>query len=472
MRVCLITFGCQMNKLDSELAAEALAAAGHSVVADVAQADAVIFNTCAVREHAEQRVRSRLAQIKSRKERQPGFRIGVMGCFAERLGSALLAEYPYVDLVCGTRHFPRLAELLAQCAQGPVVAVGAGDDLAPGIGVSHPRRRHQGVIGYISVLRGCENCCAYCVVPAVRGAQVSRPRQAIAEEARNLAARGCREIVLLGQNIDAYGKDLGAGEDLASLLETVHEATAGSGAPGLPRIRFVTNHPRDIVPRLVQMVNDLPRVCKHFHMPAQSGSTRILAAMRRGYTREEYDERLAMIANFCPAALVASDFIVGFPGETEEDFQQTLDLVSRARFQNSYIFKYSPRPGTAAAACADDVPYAEKQRRHQALLRAQGEVSQQRHQALVGSVQEILVEGTSPRDQQRLIGRTSQNLICVFPAPPHRQDYIGRLVKLRIVSATALTLSGVLCEYCVHSAASSSATTCVNPPAIPPNAAG
>jgi len=443
MRICIITFGCQMNKLDSELAAEALAAAGHTLVADAAGADAVIFNTCAVRDHAEQRVRSRLEQLKARKARQPLFRIGVMGCFAERLGQDLLAQYPYVDLICGTRHFPRIAELLAQCDSGPVVAVGEGDGQAAGIGASHPRLRHQGVIGYVSVLRGCQNRCAYCVVPSVRGAQISRPLGAIVEEARNLAARGCREIILLGQNIDAYGKDRGAeGDDLAALLEAVHDATAKGGDAGLPRIRFVTSHPRDIVPRLVRAVNDLPRVCKHFHMPAQSGSTRILSAMRRGYTRAEYDERLAMIAELCPQALVASDFIVGFPGETVDDFQQTLDLVRQAKFQNSYIFKYSPRPNTLAAKWPDDVPQAEKHRRHQALLAAQNEVNRERHCALVKSVQEILVEGFSPRDSRRLIGRTSQNLICVFPAPANPQAYIGCLVRLRIIDATALTLVG------------------------------
>jgi tRNA-2-methylthio-N6-dimethylallyladenosine synthase len=436
MRICIHTFGCQMNKLDSELVAEALAGAGHTLTADEAEADAVLFNTCSVRDHAEQRVLSRLAQLRARKERRPDLLVGVMGCMAQRLAEELLAKEPTLDLVCGTRAFPRIARLLEEAKTGPVVAVDETPLAAPGALAPHGRPLHAGPQGFVSVMRGCDNVCSYCIVPHVRGREESRPVRAVTEEVRALTDRGATEVTLLGQNIDAYGRDLGT--DLAALLRAVHANEA------LLRIRFVTSHPKDITGELVRTVAELPRVAPHFHMPAQSGSTRVLRAMRRGYTREQYDGKLDLIHRHAPGALVASDFIVGFPGETEADFAATLDLVERAQFQNSYVFKYSPRPGTPAAALADDVPAEEKKRRNLALLAAQEAVGRARAEALRGSLQEILVEGVSPRDAGRLIGRTGTNLICVFDAPPEPEAsaLAGRLVMLEITGGTPLTLFG------------------------------
>lgn len=438
-KIHIITFGCQMNKLDSELAAEALAEAGHAIVDDEAAADTVIFNTCSVRDHAEQRVLSRLAQLKARRAGDPDFRLGIMGCFAERDGAALLRRLPHLDFALGTRQFPRLPEVLARLEGGAKEGLfGETETARPGLDQAHARTRHEGIQGFVSAMRGCSNRCAYCVVPDVRGEEVSRPVAEIVAETAALVEAGAREVTLLGQNIDAYGKH--DGSSLAELLRRIDSEIPPES--GLARIRFVTSHPRDITRELVETVAALPRVCRHFHMPAQSGSDSILKAMRRGYGRAEYDAKLAMIREILPDAMVASDFIVGFPGETEEDFRATLDLLEQADFQNSYIFKYSPRPGTPAAReMADDVPDAEKKRRNHLLLETQNRVNVRRGERLAGRRFTIMAEGPSPRDPRRWIGRTDGNLICVFPLPEGAEgEWSGRMLEVEVESATALTL--------------------------------
>ena len=430
-----------MNKLDSELAAEALADAGHLIVDDEQTADTIIFNTCSVRDHAEQRVLSRLAQLRPKHDADPDFRLGIMGCFAEREGKELLERLPYLDFALGTRQFPRLpqvlAELDAQDANNKTGLFGPDTADSPGIHHRHARARHEGMHGFVSVMRGCDNRCSYCIVPDVRGGEISRPPEEIAAEVRSLALAGAKEVTLLGQNIDAYGKH--AGFTLAGLLRLIDREAPPE--TGLLRLRFVTSHPRDITRELVETVAALPRVCRHFHMPAQSGSDAVLAAMRRGYTRAEYDAKLAMIRGIIPDADIASDFIVGFPGETEEDYRQTRELVANADFQNSYIFKYSPRPGTLSAeTMRDDVPEAEKKRRNNDLLAVQNEVSRRRGERMPGKSVEVLVEGVSPRDARRWTGRTAGNMICVFPAPPEGEDWTGRIARCTISSATPLTL--------------------------------
>ncbi len=447
----IITFGCQMNKLDSELAAEALADAGHAVVDEESRADTIVFNTCSVRDHAEQRVLSRLAQLRPRREADPDFRLGIMGCFAERDGEALLARFPYLDFALGTRQFLRLPQVLADldaaAEQGHrrnAGLFGAGAGESPGVDGAHPRTRHVGMHGFVSVMRGCDNRCAYCIVPETRGGEISRPAKAIASEVRSLALAGAKEVTLLGQNIDAYGKH--GDTNLAALLRLIDREAPPE--TGLLRLRFVTSHPRDITRELVETVAALPRVCRHFHMPAQSGSDAVLLAMRRGYTRAEYDAKLGMIREILPDADIASDFIVGFPGETEADYLATRDLVERADFQNSYIFKYSPRPGTPAAeTLADDVPEAEKKRRNNDLVAAQNEAAARRAASMPGKTVEVLVEGVSSRDARRWTGRTSGNAICVFPAPPSGEDWAGRLAQCTISSATPLTL---YCDEAPH----------------------
>ena len=434
-KIHFITFGCQMNKLDSDLAAESLADAGHAIVDDEYAADTVIFNTCAVRDHAEQRVVSRLAQLIPRRAANPDFRVGIMGCFAEREGETLLRQLPHLDFAVGTRQFPNLPRAIEEMDEKPGL-FGPDEKDNPGIHQAHARRRHRGMHGFVSVMRGCDNRCSYCIVPDVRGGEISRPAQEIALEVKSLAAAGAKEVTLLGQNIDAYGKR--SGGSLANLLRLIDLETKDTG---LLRLRFVTSHPRDITRDLVETVAEVERVCAHFHMPAQSGSDKILAAMRRGYSRGGYDEKIALIREIIPSAGIASDFIVGFPGETEADYLATRELVEKARFQNSYIFKYSPRPGTPSAEeMADDVPQDEKKRRNNDLLAVQNAVNDSRGAEMIGRRLTVLAEGVSSRDERRWVGRSVENYICVFAAPPEGEDWRGRLVELEVESATPLTL--------------------------------
>lgn len=437
--VHFITFGCQMNKLDSELARETLIDAGYAVTDSEQDADTIIFNTCAVRDHAEQRVVSRLAQLAPRRQDEPNLRLGMMGCFAERHGAALLRDLPYLDFAVGTRQFPYLPDILAELddPEEKPSRFGPNPTPSPGIDQAHSRHLHSGIQGFVSVMRGCNNRCSYCIVPDVRGEEISRPPEAIAQEVAALAKAGAREVTLLGQNVDAYGKDTDV--NLARLLRLIDKEAPQE--TGLLRIRFVTSHPRDITRELVETVAELERVCPHFHMPAQSGSDRILSAMRRGYTREEYDGKVAMIREVLPDAGILSDFIVGFPGETEEDYLATRDLVERSLFQNSFIFKYSPRPGTVSAeTMADDVSVEEKKRRNNDLLGVQNRVNATRGSEMIGRELGVLVEGESSRDSRRWVGRSGENYICVFPAPPKGEDWTGKLIQVRVDAATALTL--------------------------------
>ena len=433
--VIIHTFGCQMNRLDTDIAREALVNAGYRLVEDEALAQVVLFNTCSVREHAEERVLQRARQVRS------GVIVGIMGCLAQRMGAELFGLLKKrLHIVCGTRRFPVIDDLVSRAINGEnqVIDIDDTPSAAPGITAAHERSLHKGIQGYVSVMRGCDNFCSYCIVPYVRGGEASRPQEAVVAEVRALVAKGAAEVTLLGQNIDAYGKDINS--SLGDLLRLVHDSV-----PELRRLRFVTSHPRDITREFLATVAQLPRVCRHLHMPAQSGSDAMLTAMRRGYTRAVYEEKLTAVRELVPGMLVTSDFIVGFPGETEEDFRRTAELVAKAEFQGCFIFKYSPRPGTYAAKhLADDVPEEEKKRRNAELLRIQEGVARKRLSGLIGAEVEVLVEGPSARNDTRLCGRTSNNLICVFPAPANARELAGQLVRLRINDATPLTLYGDL----------------------------
>jgi tRNA-2-methylthio-N6-dimethylallyladenosine synthase len=440
-KVFIHAFGCQMNKLDAELALSALRHAGYEEAATPDEADVVLYNTCSVRAHAEERVYSNVGKLKSLKRRKPRLIIGILGCMAQKDGAKIFERLPHVDLVCGTREFPRIAELIEVSRRRADRVLACSEDAAVSeareISVRPDRRR-----AFLGIMRGCDNYCAYCVVPYVRGPEISRPVAEVVDEAKRLADDGCREITLLGQNVNSYGKSFNPPMPaLADLLARLDKIA------GLARLRFVTSHPKDMSREILEAVRDLPTVCEHLHMPAQSGSDRVLAAMNRRYTARGYRNLVALARGIAPGIAIASDFIVGFPGETEAEFDETAALVRDLRFQNSFVFKYSTRPGTAAAKLADDVPWEEKRRRNLALLEIQAAVNLEENRKFIGQEVEVLVEGPSRRDASRLTGRLRTNQIVVFEGPSTGlragpETLAGELVRVRVESATALTLAG------------------------------
>jgi tRNA-2-methylthio-N6-dimethylallyladenosine synthase len=451
MKVYLETMGCQMNRLDSELIEAGLRAAGHELVDDARAADVLLYNTCSVRRHAEEKVHSRLGWACQRKASGRRLVVGVLGCMAQRLGGRLSRRHAGVDIVCGPGQLARLPELIAAAADGgaaPAVVLDpprtqTGDPAAAealDAGRDAARTPLPGQ-AYVRVMRGCDQFCTYCIVPFVRGPERSRPPEAIVEEVRRLAGAGVTQVTLLGQTVSRYRHGPVGLADLLARLD---------GVPGLRRLRFVTSFPGGFDRAILQAMADLPTVCEYLHIPAQSGSDRMLRAMGRRYGRAEYDELIDAARETVPGIAVAGDFIVGFPGESEADHEASAGLIRRAGYKNSFIFKYSPRPGTAGArALADDVPDAVKRRRNNELLAVQEEVSLAGNRQWVGRTAEVLVEGPSPRTrrqpepapagQTQLIGRTRTDHIVVFNGP---QDLAGRYADVRIASATALTLMG------------------------------
>jgi len=430
-KVFLATFGCQMNKLDSELLLGTLLEEGWTSCGSPEEADLVVLNTCSVRRHAEEKVYSRLGLLRKIKEKRPGMRIAVVGCMAQSEKARILERAPGVDVVAGTSQMWRLGELLRAAASRRVLAVEPGDRAAVR---RNPSARPTPFQAYVAVSWGCDNRCSYCVVPSVRGAEVSRPMDDILDEVRGLADDGVKEVTLLGQNVDSYGKGLGGAATLASLLEKADRIE------GIERLRFVTSHPRDVTPELLDAVAKLPKVCEYLHLPAQSGSDRILDLMRRGYGSRRYREILDAARRTVPDIAISSDFIVGFPTETEEDFEATRRLLLEGDFANSFIFKFSPRPGTPAAEMPDDVPRRVKEERNRMLLDEQERTGARRNASRIGSLVEVLVEGASKRDAENLAGRTRDNSIVVFPAEEGISP--GELVEIGITDATALTLIG------------------------------
>ncbi|MFW5982607.1 MAG: tRNA (N6-isopentenyl adenosine(37)-C2)-methylthiotransferase MiaB [Candidatus Brocadiia bacterium] len=429
----ITTFGCQMNKLDSELIEGALRRHGYEPADEPDRANVVLYNTCSVRDQAENRVFSHLGTFRERANDDPDFILGVVGCMAQRLGEELREKFPYIRLVCGTRNFTRIPDYLEhlRATEDCIVAID-GDDVDIR---RDPELRNAGPHGYVSIMRGCDNYCAYCVVPHLRGRETSRPPQQVLEEVRRLVDSGIREVTLLGQNVNSYGKGLEEGVNLPALLRQLNDVD------GLRRIRFITSHPKDMNEQIFRAVSGLDAVCEHVHMPAQSGSDSVLERMNRGYDSGRYYELIEKGREICPDLAFASDFIVGFPGETEEDFERTVELVRTVEFQQSYIFRYSPRPGTRAAEMNDDVPDGEKRRRQQVLLEAQKEVDGQRRAALRGQVLPVLCteKNASHPEEGKWRGRTRQNDIAVFSAPACG---IGDIRPVRIQKATELTLFG------------------------------
>lgn len=435
-RLCVLSFGCQMNVYDGELMASAFRRAGYERASEPETADVILINTCAVREHAEEKVFSHLGHLKRLKRNRPGLVLGVTGCMAERMGAEIAKRAPHVDLVAGARSFGDILDLAAaaQRGAGPVISVGV-DRPPPERDVTVRMDPHR---AYIAVSRGCDHHCTFCIVPSTRGREKGRPLAEIVDEVARLVADGVVEVTLLGQNIDSYGKDRPEGEDLHQLLHACH------AVEGLKRLRFVTSHPEDMEERIFDDMASLPKLCGALHIPPQSGSSRVLKRMARGYTRERYLEVVSEFRKRFPEGEVAADFIVGFPGETDEDFEQSVSLLEEVRFQQSFVFRYSPRPGTPSEKhFEDDVPLPVKAARNLRLLKAQEKVSLAKHAAMRGKVFEILVEGPSKKDPDVLTGRTRGNHLVHFPGS---DDLAGTLVDVEITDFSPLSLRGKISE--------------------------
>lgn len=435
-KVYIESFGCQMNKLDSELVLGRLSREGYDLTENRAEADLILLNTCSVREHAEERVYSRAGSLKTLKKRNPRLIIGIMGCMAQNHQEGVRERLPHVDLVIGPRQLDTLPQHLERIATTRQAAVVPNDDA---IMTDEQYRTADGretpFQAYVKVMEGCDCACTFCIVPTVRGRETSRSPEAIVREAEQLAKDGCVEITLLGQTVNAYGKQLQPRSNLGKLMRMLH------AIDGLRRIKYITCHPSFMMNDIVEAMSTLPKVSKYVHIPVQSGSDRILKAMNRGYTIDRYLAIVEKIRSSVSDAEIATDFIVGFPGESDADFQASVDLIRRVGFQNSFVFKYSPRPGTASAALPDDVPREVKEARNNALLAIQKEVSRERHRSLVGRTVEVLVEGMSKRDPRRLTGRTNANHIVVFASD---RNLAGTFANVRIIDATHLTLFGEL----------------------------
>jgi tRNA-2-methylthio-N6-dimethylallyladenosine synthase len=515
-KLYLETFGCQMNVLDSELVLGQLRAQGYQSTDDREDADVIIYNTCSVREHAEQKVWSRLGELRNRKATQPHLVIGVIGCMAERDGQNIFKKYPHVDILCGPGELDKLPAMVHNAVvttegfrvQGSGFSTETNSLLNPEPRTLNPlpRARQSALMGattrrsstlsaaqdtlelldlsrsisatdavaqaYVRITRGCNKFCTYCVVPYTRGPEVHRPPQNIIDEVRKLTDAGTLEVTLLGQTVNHYCYEHGDGSKttFADLLYQIHEAI-----PDLPRLRFVTSFPRDFTDLALQAMRDCPRICRYLHVPAQSGSDRILKLMNRGYTARQYTDFIDRARGYMPDISLASDAIVGFPTETDEDFEKTMQLTRYCRFKNSFIFKYSPRPGTIAIdRHADDIPEDTKRQRNNALLTLQGQISATLNREMIGKTVEVMVEGESklaakqsaypsapgavelkwktPARQDhftdstpitQLIGRTRGDQVLAFEGPITLK---GKLVTIEVTDAKNLTLFGKLAE--------------------------
>lgn len=428
------TFGCQMNVHDSERFAGLLEQAGYEAADAIEDADVLVLNTCSVREHAAEKLFSRLGEVRSA-FRDDGDRpvIAVAGCVAQQEGRAILRRAPYVDVIVGTQASRRLPVLLDEAMATGRTQV----DLNPYEDVSFPlgiTRRADPVRAYVTILEGCNDHCAFCVVPSTRGHERMRRKAEILAEVEEAAATGRREIHLLGQIVNHYQAPDDPACDFPSLLEAVHEV------PGVERIRFASPHPRHASERFIAAIRDLPRVCKHVHLPVQSGSTRVLQAMRRRHTREDFLSLVDGLRHAVPEIAISTDMIVGFPGETVEDFEATLSLVSAVRFSAMFSFKYSERPNTLAARrMTDDVLEEEKGRRLSELQELQKGIQLERHGAAVGRVYDVLVDSASRRHAHEVAGRTTGNTVINLPGEP---GWLGRTLMVRVLRAGPNSLSG------------------------------
>ncbi len=437
MKIYTKTYGCQMNEYDSARILLVMKQQGYTPTENDEEADLIILNTCSVRDKAEQKVYSALGRWRELKERREGLIIGVAGCVAQQEGEELLRRVPHLDLVFGTHNIHKLGQMVREVqnlGSRPVEVAFYRDPTY--LENLQGKPEVHGPKAYVTIMQGCNKVCSFCIVPHVRGREISRPGDNIINEVRELTGQGVREVMLLGQNVNSYGKT-GQGElTFAELLHKINEID------GLDRIRFTTSHPQDLSPQLIDAYAVLGKLCEHLHLPVQSGSDTVLQRMRRGYSRKEYMDRIYRLRDRCPEVTLSTDIIVGFPGETVEEFETTLEMLEKMEYDEIFAFKYSPRPQTVAVKIhSDDVPEETKKSRLQTVQALQKEISLRKNRQLMGRVEEILLEGESKLSRDQMMGRTRTNKVVNVEAP---RGLVGKTLDVRITGASANSLIGEL----------------------------
>ena len=435
---CVVTYGCQMNAHDSEKLAGMLQEMGMTEAESRETADFVIFNTCCVRDNAQRRALGNVTWLKELKKTRPEMMVAVCGCMMQQkgMGEQILRQYPFVDVAFGTHNLYRFAQLMLQAVKNRRRVVEVIQEDEGSIPENLPVRRSSPHHAYITIMYGCNNFCSYCIVPYVRGRERSRASARIIEEARQLKEEGVKEIMLLGQNVNSYGLDVEGELSFAQLLAKLDEV-------GIERIRFMTSHPKDISDELIDVIAKSKHICHALHLPVQHGSSRVLASMNRKYTREQYLARVAEIRAKIPDMSLTTDLIVGYPGETEEEFEETCSLVGEVGYDSAFTFIYSPRIGTRAADMPDQIPEEVSSRRIQKLIAIQKENTRRNYAGYIGQVHSVLVEEASKRDEHQMAGKDEYNITVNFPGS---KDLIGRIVRVRITSAGESTLRGEMID--------------------------
>jgi len=432
----ITTWGCQMNEHDSEKIAGMLEEMGHKPTKSYEEADIIVFNTCCVRENAELKVFSSIGNLKKFKNKNPNLVIAICGCMVQQkhVAQKIYDRFPFVDIVLGTHNIHKFPEIL-ECVVSQDQRIIEIWDENKGIVENVPVKRDNNIKAWVTISFGCNNFCSYCIVPYVRGRERSRKPQDIIEEVKALAEEGFKEVTLLGQNVNSYGKDLSEEVRFSDLLYRINEI------PGIERIRFMTSHPKDLSDDLIKAIKECKEVCEHIHLPVQSGSTSILKKMNRNYTKEHYLNLVEKIYQEIPGVSITTDIIVGFPGESEEDFEDTLDVVERVRFDSAFTFMYSKRKGTPAAKMENQVPDEVKKERLKRLMDLQNRISKEKNMKLKDKTVEVLVEGYDSK-KNLLVGRTRTNKLVYFEGEPKR--LLGKLINVKIVTPKTWTLEGVL----------------------------
>ncbi len=444
-KLFIATFGCQMNDYDS-LTMSRLLSPTHEQTDSPEDADLIIINTCSIREKAEHKLYSLAGRYRSLKEKRPWLKIAVTGCVAQQEGSRLLDRMPYIDIVLGPQGIYQLPEIVNSEDEGQKLCI---NKLDPGFEIplvrppASPKCKAENIRASVTIMQGCDNFCTYCIVPYVRGREISRPPEHIVQEIRDAVSLGAREIILLGQNVNSYGKKSG-GKRISGHAGFAELLEMADSIPGVERLRFTTSHPQDLDQATADCFKDLSSLCEHIHLPVQSGATSVLRRMNRHYTREEYMEKIAMLKAACPDITITTDLIVGFPGETDDDFEQTISLLEEVRYDQIFVFKYSPRPGTPAAKFEDQLPDHVKTSRIEAVLKLQEKIGLEQYARLEGREVEILVESVNRTNSGDMQGRTRGNHVVHFPGC---EDLLGRLVQVKIERACKHSLRGALVQH-------------------------